>query len=212
MPDFEKTEKIFDQNGLKYERPMEYNQRVKFLRQVTTEEGNFRQDPNHPEEKYPKKIPTQIIRNFVLEDGKEYGTTQETWIGIDGNNNQRSINVREIQWYDEPTIEIEKSQNPEDTRTVTARKRAGRMKKRYTETFTKKWADDAYNRSNKLTVSLLLKEVGRGKPEEVVKDFNEFANGGFYDVINHKPSSPGAGAIEKKVVTSQKREVEQLAS
>jgi hypothetical protein len=204
MVNQEKTLQIYTENGLdkEYDEPMDLRKVKVWKRKVMSENGHYRQHPDDPKTEYPLRIPNQIVRNKLInKQGKEYLTMEETWYGVDSNNNIIHINVSEYQAYNHPNIETQSrpsQQNPGESERF---KKITGNTKTYELEFNKKNAQEAYDRSDKYTVTLLLKEVGRGRKEVAVKDFESFVNDDFYDLMDGKvtPKKIPKEKLEKEI-------------
>ena len=203
MVNSEKTQQIYRENGIEneYHEPdhMDLKKIKTWRRQVMSDAGNYRQHPDEPNTKYPIKIPTQILRNkLISKQGKEYLTTEETWYGVDSNLNIIHIDVSQIQAYDRPVIQELSRPSAQDPLVAEKYKKIVNHERQYDVEFNRKTAQEAYDRSDKYTVTLLLKEVGKGKPEMVIKDFNDFVNEDFYDLLDGKFSKK-KDKLEKEI-------------
>jgi hypothetical protein len=210
MVDFKKTAEEYERKGVKFDDPtLELTRVQKWERQVTDENKNFNIDPSDKNKVYPERSVEQILRKIIVdEDGAEYLTTIETWYGRDGMGNEIPLPVSEPQCYQSPNVRTTKEMR--DGRYETIKTPDG-FKIIHTTPFSREAAQEAYNRSRKSTVSLLVKEVGLGRKPVKVKDFNDWVERPVYDILDGKPKAT-AEKVERKNITSQKREVEQLTS
>jgi hypothetical protein len=202
MVNQEKTQQIYIENGLdkEYEEPMDLRKIKTWKRQVMSDGGNYRQHPDQHDTKYPIKIPTQILRNkLVSRQGKEYLTTEETWYGVDNNFNIIHIDVSQMQAYDKPNIQVLSRPSQQDSGVAEKYKKIVNHTREYDVEFNKDTAKEAYDRSDKYTVTLLLKEVGRGRREVAAKDFDHFINADFYDILDGKSTTTQKKSQKEKL-------------
>ena len=201
MVNWKKTQEVYIQNGegARFNIPSELTQQENWLKRVATAEGNFYGNPNDPKLKYPIKIPTQIIRNYVTAENKEYLTTIETWYGVDAIGNIKTLGVHSPQVYEYPIFTTQQFPSQTNVTVLEQRKTVERVEMKYTTPFNEETVTEAYNRSNKSEITLIVKEVGKGKAGIVVQDFDQFLNGDFYDLLNGK-------VTEKKIRKSKVEE------
>ena len=205
MVNWKKTKECYDKEGVEWVKNAEQEAYEKWMQKVADENGNHNQDPSHPEIRYPIKRVEVIRRVRPAREGgeKEYITTSETWIGIDGLHNPEPLSLRNPQCYDKPIFVTMTRPRRDSENQFEKYKSTSESVKVYDETFSKKAAEEYLSRANKMTVSMVVWEEGRGRNPVAVHNFDDLVSRDFDDLMTGKPAE---NSVRKQV--KKEREIE----
>ena len=194
--DYERTKKYYD--DMKQANP---NTTIKYIplgdeieyhkweKRCKDADGNWHQDPKHPEIKYPLKA-TQSIYRVMTREGEKLKSSQR-WTGLNAYLDPQHIDRIEPETYIETLFTKRRIQDPNNRDNIITEPAAvGTQTTKYEIDFTPENLDSLYNMRDEGFCNLALLDKRRDVPPREVLSYDDFRNKAFDELIAMQ--TPGA--------------------